>query len=229
MITLILKIRAWLNRQVFKKSKRYFVPVRSLKPISRKFGFDRGVPIDRYWIESFLQANSHHIKGHVLEITDSKYTSKFGKGVILSDVLDIDKKNKKANIHGDLRNLKGIVKDNTYDCVILTHVLGLIDDCEAAISECYRILKPGGVVLFTSSCLGFGTPKEKIYWRFTRNSIRYLLEKYFNEKKTSVFTYGNVLAGQFFWVGMAQEDLSVAELEFNDPNYPCIVTAVSKK
>lgn len=229
MITLLIKARALLNRVVFKRSDKYFTPIRSLKPISRKFGFDRGNPIDRYWIESFLHTNAKYIRGRVLEITDSKYTYKFGQEVIKSDVLDIDVKNKKANIHGNLKNLKKIVNDNTYDCIILTHVLGLIDDSEAAIRECYRILKPGGVVLFTSSCLGFGTPKEKIYWRFTKNSTQYLFEKCFESKKITVLTYGNVLAGQFFWVGMAQEDLSVSELEFNDPDYPCIVTAIATK
>ena len=229
MMSFLLKIRAQLNRHILKRSEEYFMPVRSLKPISRKFGFDRGTPIDRYWIQSFLKANSHLVQGHVLEITDSEYTTKFGSGVTISDVLDIDPKNKKANIHADLRNLENVIKNNTYDCIILTHVLGLINDYDSAIKECYRVLRPGGVILFTSSCLGFGTPKEKIFWRFTKNSIEYIFKKQFKKNKVSVGTFGNVLAGQFFWVGMAQEDLSRPELEFNDPNYPCIVTAVATK
>jgi len=88
----ILKIRSLLNRHL-SHNKGYFLATRSLKPISRKFGFDRGTPIDRYWINKFIEENSQYIKGNVLEIGDSRYTKEFGKSVINSDVLDIDKKN----------------------------------------------------------------------------------------------------------------------------------------
>src|SRR4051794_23432265 len=34
---------------------------KSVEPISRSFGYDRGTPIDRHYIESFLELNRHHI------------------------------------------------------------------------------------------------------------------------------------------------------------------------
>ena len=216
MISLLLQIRAHFTR--------WLVPA-SLKPLSSKFGFDRGTPIDRYWIESFIKENHRHIHGRVLEITDAYYTEKFGGiRVTRSDVLDINPKNKKANIHGDLRSLKQI-KANTYTCIILTHVLGLIDDVHAAAKECYRILKPGGTLLFTSSCLG-PILNEKVYWRFTPDSINYVFKRF---RKKEIRTYGNILAGQAFWVGMAQEDLTSSQLSHNDPRFPVIVTLRATK
>lgn len=220
MIKYILKTRAALNR--------FFVP-RKLRPLSSKFGFDRGTPVDRFWIEDFMEKNKKFVKGNVLEITDPAYTLKYGgKNVKHSDVLDIDVKNKKANIKGDLRNLKGKIKGNTYDCIILTHVLGLVDDYDSAISEMYRILKPGGSILYTGSCLG-PILGEKVFWRFTPNSVRYIFEKHFKPSKIKTETYGNVLTGQAFWVGMAQEDLTRKELEFKDPRFPCSVGAIITK
>lgn len=212
---------------------RYFWPANRYniykpQPLSRKFGFDRGTPIDRYWIESFVRQNSKHIRGTCLEITDSFYTQKYGTGnVVSTDILDIDTSNKNATIYGDLRNLKRI-SDNTYDCVILTHVLGLIDNCELAANECFRILKPGGILILTSSCLG-PILGEKVFWRFTPHSIRYLFAPLFGEKNMQIETYGNALSGQYFWSGFSQEDINTKDLEYNDPQFPCIVAMIARK
>src|SRR5919107_1015834 len=55
-----------------------FGSLRRLTPISRQFGYDRGQPIDRYYIENFLNRQASDIQGRVLEIKDPFYTSKYG-------------------------------------------------------------------------------------------------------------------------------------------------------
>ncbi|MCM8832073.1 MAG: hypothetical protein NC918_07780 [Candidatus Omnitrophica bacterium] len=55
--------------------------LRTLKPISRIFRFDRGTPIDRAYIEDFLWKNRHLIKGVVCEIGEDTYIRRFGTGV----------------------------------------------------------------------------------------------------------------------------------------------------
>jgi len=130
---------------------------RQLEPLSEKYGFDRGMPIDRYYIEKFLQKNSNLINGKCLEIHDNYYTEKFGADrVTKSCVLDINKNNNIATHFGNLKNVPHIT-DNSFDCIILTHTLGMIDDSHAAIRECYRILRPGGHLLFTSKAMGPAT------------------------------------------------------------------------
>ena len=52
--------------------------LRRTTPISRKFGFDRGLPIDRYYIERFLERHASDIHGRVLEIAFNMYTLRFG-------------------------------------------------------------------------------------------------------------------------------------------------------
>ena len=65
------------------------MPLARLQPLSRVWGFDRGLPIDRYYIERFLAANARSIRGRILEVADDHYTRRFGHGVLASDVLNV--------------------------------------------------------------------------------------------------------------------------------------------
>jgi glycosyltransferase involved in cell wall biosynthesis len=50
----------------------------STRPISLDFGFDRGTPVDRYYVEGFLARHASDIRGRVLEIGDASYSRRFG-------------------------------------------------------------------------------------------------------------------------------------------------------
>src|SRR4051794_29214038 len=50
-----------------------------VSPISRDWGFDRGLPIDRFYIEKFLRAHASDIVRCVAEVGDPWYTRKFGQ------------------------------------------------------------------------------------------------------------------------------------------------------
>jgi SAM-dependent methyltransferase len=195
---------------------------RSTRPLSYSFGFDRGTPIDRYYIELFLEKQRKSITGVCLEVTDEVYIRKYGRKVTKADILDIDQSNQKATIIDDLRSLAK-VKDNTYDCVLLTHVLGMVDDIEAAVKQAYRVLKPGGVLLATHSCLGPMWGKDAGCWRLLPKGAKYLFGKYFDNDQVMVEPLGNVLSGQAFWVGMSLEDLTEKELSNNDDSFPVIL------
>lgn len=224
-------VRAFVMRRFIPRSGYFLfaVPKRRLKPLSSKFGYDRGTPVDRYYIEQFLDCVKLDIQGQCLEVTDDAYTRKFGGDRVTgSDVIDIDQRNSHATIYADLRNMPH-VKSGTFDTVIATHTFGIIDDFEAAIRECYRILKPGGTLIATVSSLGVAQDPELAYWRFTGASARYVFGKYFDCETLEVVTYGNVLSGQAFWVGVAAEELSPNELDVVDARYPIIVGIRAKR
>ena len=63
---------------------------RRTRPLSDWWGFDRGTPVDRYYIEKFLDEHRDLIRGRVLEVKDNGYTARYGKGVTRSDVIDVD-------------------------------------------------------------------------------------------------------------------------------------------
>ncbi len=80
-----------------------------LRPISGSFGHDRGVPIDRYYIENFLATHEKEICGRILEIGDDTYTRRFGGDrVSVSDVLHVTTGNPKATIVADLTRADAI-------------------------------------------------------------------------------------------------------------------------
>ena len=122
---------------------------RRLAPISNTFGLDRGLPIDRYYIEKFLTENKNDIYGNVLEIGNDTYTRKYGhEKVTKSDILHVIEGNEKASIVADLTKADSI-PSNTFNCIILTQTLQFIFDISAAVRTLHRILIPGGVLLVT--------------------------------------------------------------------------------
>ena len=146
-------------------------------------GLDRGLPIDRYYIEGFFAAHSLDIRGRVLEMGDSSYTGKFGGDrVTRSDVLSYVPGNSKANIVADLTCAPQISSD-IFDCIIFTQTLQFIYDVRAALANLYRILKPGGVLLATSTVIAQIARRQGIdpwgeYWRFTAQGAGRLFSNY---------------------------------------------------
>ncbi len=216
-------LRAPLVRIVKPKRNYYIAPKKSLIPISKKFGFDRGLPIDRYYIEDFIKNNAEHITGDCLEIHDDAYIRRYGNGLVTkADVLDIDTNNTLASIYGDLQNIPTI-PDNSYDCIIITQTFGLLPDVHAAVRECWRILKPGGSLLATFSTFGPMREQEPGYWHFTPLSVKKMFGNIFQKQQITISSYGNVLSMQSFIVGLAANELTKKELNYNDPWYALVV------
>ncbi len=190
-----------------------FGTLRRVKPISRQFGFDRGLPIDRYYIEQFLSCHQDDIRGHVLEVAIATYTKRFGGDQVhTSDVLHypIGVISPAVTIVADLTDAKHIA-ENTFDCIILTQTLLFIYDLKAAIQTLHRILKPGGVILVTvpgiSQIIREDMEIWGEYWRFTRQSIQRIFSEIFIPNSIQVKTYGNVLSATSFLFGLSCTEL----------------------
>ncbi len=211
-----------------------FGSLRRVEPISREFGFDRGDPVDRYYIENFLADYADDIHGRVLEIKDNSYTQKFGgERVVKSDVLDVLKDNLDATIISDLTCANQIPSDS-FDCFVLTQTLQMIYDPKAAIKTIYRILKPGGVVLATFPGISqIDNDDDEYngswYWSFTSLSAQRLFEEVFPKSNVKVEAFGNVLAAISFLQGLAVEELRQEELDYRDRQYEVIITARAVK
>jgi glycosyltransferase involved in cell wall biosynthesis len=200
-------------------------------PFSKEFGYDRGGPVDRYYIENFLEKHAPLIKGRVLEIGDNEYTLKFGKSAVTtSDILHIDPSNSKATIIGDLSDAPQIA-GNTYDCIILTQTLHLIYNYKGALETCYRVLKPNGVLLMTVpgiTHIDQGEWRNNWLWAFTGASIKRMLVEVF-PAPAEIDTFGNVFIASAFLYGLGVNEVKKKQLDYNDPHYQVIITAKATK
>lgn len=224
-------ISRWLQKRQVNVRLKGSVDLGSLatiQPISQDFGFDRGLPIDRYYIENFLNHHAEDIKGHVLEIKEPLYINKFGKkNVTKSDILHVELGNPQATIVADLTNGDNLLSA-TFDCIILTQTLQFIYDVPTAIRTLYRILKPGGILLGTVSGISQISAEDMErwgqYWSFTNLSIQRLFDEVFDRDKVEIIAYGNVLSAIAFLHGLATEELEKSQLDYHDPNYQVVIS-----
>jgi SAM-dependent methyltransferase len=216
--------QAYVDRRRSRRPK--LGDLRRVTPIDPNWGFERGTPIDRVYVERFIGAHAADIRGRVLEIAAPDYTNAFGRGVERVDILMATEGNPEATIVGDLTSAPQ-VPDDSFDCAIVTQTMQFIYEVSAALQTLHRILAPGGVLLATVPGLTkISRIEDELYgewWHFTGRSVRRLAEEVFGAGNVDVETYGNVLTASGFLYGLASSDLEPAELDAHDPLYEVVI------
>lgn len=210
-----------------------FGGLRRLAPVSDDWGFERGRPVDRYYIEAFLSRHARDVAGRTLEIDVDTYTRRFGGDrVRRSDVLSLTGEQPGTTLVGDLARGEEL-PSATFDCAIVTQTFQLIYDVRAAAETLHRMLRPGGVALLTVPGIAKTTGDREgrwgSQWSFTSLSARRLFEETFAGGSVEVTSYGNVLAAVAFLHGLAAEELTREELEHRDPAYEVVVAVRARK
>lgn len=215
--TLLRRARAWQRSRAVRLGR-----LRRTTPLDPHWGAGRGTPIDRIYIERFLERHRGDIRGRALEIKSPRYLERYGEAVAHVEVVDLDPGNPNATIVADLQDGTGIPSE-AFDCAILTQVLHFVYDVPAALRTLHRALAPGGVLLATVPGITRLSEREgersSDLWRFTALSASRLAEEAFGEGAVEVETYGNVLTAAGILYGLAAEDLRPAELDAADPAY----------
>ena len=200
--------------------------LRRTTPIDPNWGFERGTPIDRIYVEEFVGNHAADIRGRILEIAAPDYTTRFGHDVERVDILMATEGNPQATIVGDLADASQIPSD-TFDCAIVTQTLQFVYDVRAALATLHRVLAPGGVLLATMPGITkISPPEDEEYgewWHFTARSALRLAEEAFGAGNVEARAYGNVLSAAGFLYGLAASDLSPEELRARDRLYEVIV------
>lgn len=189
------------------------------QPLSRRFGQDRGRPVDRVYIERFLAAHAADIHGHGLEIYEPTYLEHFGRCTRI-DVLDADLASTRATIHGDFSALPAA----RFDVFVCTQTLQAIADPLRALRQAYDALRPGGVLLATVPGISQIVPGEPFpeHVRYTALGLRALAGQVFADPQ--VEAHGNVVAAAAFLYGMAERELDPGALHTDDPAYELVIT-----
>jgi hypothetical protein len=202
--------------------------LRRTRPFSDSFGFERGSPIDRHYVNRFLEAHRSLITGSVLEIQLTGYTDRFGRGVQEAHTLDINP-DFAPTYCCDLAEARTLVPASRYDCFLLPNTLYALTDLEGSLREAYRIVRPGGAILATTATFVPLVPDGADYWRLTEAGWRELAGRVWPAGCFDVTAYGNCLSAAAAMLGLAAEELTDEELDHYSPRYPVLVGIVCRK
>jgi SAM-dependent methyltransferase len=220
-----LRARQLANRHLPGRRPRWG-GMRRTRPLSDRYGRDRGTPVDRYLIESFLAQQCSDVRGAVLEVKDALYTERFGaERVTESTVLDVDASNPSAGLVADL-DVQGSLPSARFDCFILTQTLQYLSNPVTGLRNAWTCLRPDGVLLVSVPCVSqidIGV-QQLDRWRFTPAGLAAVLREAIGSDVV-VHGFGNVLLAAAFLYGVAAEELSDEELSVNDPAYPLVACA----
>lgn len=197
-------------------------------PVSRSFGYERGLPVARFYIEQFISIHKADIRGRSLEVKNDNYLRRFGDHQVTEfHVLDIDEQNEQANLFADLEVVGSL--PSGFDCIILTQTIHYIFDMRVALENCYRALAPGGTLLLTAPGVQNSDDGELDYWRFTKRTLPSLVDHVCPDATSEFYTYGSLPTSIAALQGLAVEDLDEIELAHVDDLFPVILAAQIKK
>jgi len=196
--------------------------LRRVKPFSAYYGFERGTPVDRYYLDRFLESHRDDISGDVLEIQGSGYTTRYGRGVRRADTVDIAPQFS-ATYTCDLAASEGVIPSDAFDCFLLPNTLSVLRDLEGCLRQALRIVRPGGTILGTAAVLCQLQRDGGDYWRMSPEGWRVVAERAWPGCEVSVTSYGNCLTATAAIMGIALEELTPAELDVQDPQFPVLV------
>jgi SAM-dependent methyltransferase len=220
---------AHLVRRSLRVARGRLLLAAGTRPVSRTFGYERGVPIHRVYVDRFFQAHAQMIRGRCLEFQDAGYVSRFGEGrPTRVDVLDLNASNPNATIVADLTQPNDLPAD-AFDCIVCVHVLHLVYDADTMTRELHRLLAPGGTLLVAVPGTSMIDPNWTEYRRWTALGIETLLGQFFQPPDIHVESYGNSLAAAAEMRGLASDEIAPWELNAKDDIFPVEIGAFAVK
>lgn len=101
----------------------------------------------------------------------------------------------KANLIGTAYEIPA--EDNSFESALCTAVLEHLEEPELAIKECYRVLKPGGIAVYSVPFIWHLHEEPRDFYRFSKYGLKYLFEK-------TGFTILELKPLSGFWVTFGQ-------------------------
>lgn len=201
--------------------------LRRTRPFSASYGFERGTPIDRFYLHRFLTAQRALITGDVLEVQVNSTTERYGTHVRRADTFDIVADFAPTYLV-DFTTSPNAVPSGAYDCVLLPNALPHFRDLDGGLRSAHRVLRPGGVMLASAGGMTPLTGDVPDYWRFSPEGWRERLRAVWPGAEIRVEGHGNCLAAVAAQLGLAVEELTDAELGVYDPRFPVLITMVCR-
>jgi len=197
--------------------------LRRTTPFSSSYGFERGTPVDRYYLHGFLSAHRDRITGAVLEVQTASYTERYGHDLTRSDTFDIVPQFEPTYVC-DFAHCGDVIPDRAYDCLLLPNTLPHFRELDLALAQARRVVRPGGTILASAAGLLPLTGDVADYWRLSPDGWRERLAGAWPGAAIEIAGHGNCLSAVAAQLGLALEELTQAELDVQDPRYPVLTT-----
>lgn len=142
----------------------------------------------RNFVNNFIDSNAKKYGKYVtdnklnkllLDVAPQDYEGaqpflRYSNGNIIVETLDINPKSNATYIL-DITKYNSIIKDNTYDYILITEVLEHTLQPFDVVKELYRILKPNGIVFLSVPCNFRIHGPLPDNWRFTQYGLQHAL------------------------------------------------------
>jgi len=203
-----------------------FGELRRFIPFCTKWGTSRGGAIDRYYINTFVEAALQDTSGRYLECGTSRYRNVLRSDQIDSyDVIDIRESTPGLTIQADLHDLAHIPAES-FDIIICTQVLPYVICPKRCLEELHRVLKTGGLLLLSVPLIDKDDAVMGDRWRFTQRTVTELLQPF---RECDVQGRGNLLSSVAYLQGLGMADMDLTDLNRTDPIFYQLVVASAKK
>ncbi len=171
----ILRSAVRLSRRILQRTIRFWPDdPRRTTPLYRGFGYHRGTPVDRYYIERFLAGHAEVTRGDGLQVAEDGYVSWFGAGRLRSATTFHLANRAPRRVVGDITQPDAL-PEGVFNCFICTQTLNFVPDVHSSMRGWRRLLKPGGHLLLTgagtSQVSRYDADRWGDYWQFSQQGL----------------------------------------------------------
>lgn len=156
--------------------------------------------INRIHDRQLKQYASEYLSGHLIDIGCGTKQYKDLLAPYVSEHIGIDHPSTlhdKSNIDRFGTAYEIPASNESFDSAICTAVLEHLEEPELALRECYRVLKQGGVAIYSAPFIWHLHEEPRDFYRFSKHGLKYLFEK-------AGFEIIEIKALSGFWVTFGQ-------------------------
>ena len=197
-----------------------------LWPFSHRFGFDRGAPVDRYYLQQFVRSIRPVVRGRCLEIGGSlKNNWLYRFDVDEFRTLELEQSRVADDLVGDAAD-RGVLDPESWDSILAFHVLEHCPNPFAVASNMCAWLRPNGHACIVVPCAQRVHNYPGDYWRFMPDGLRVLFRDF---SEVNVSTYGNPLTVVSNYLALSHTELLAEDMDAVHPDYPVLACVVARK
>ncbi len=136
--------------------------------------------VNRIHDRELTRCASAYLKGNLIDIGCGTKPYKDLLAPFITEHIGVDHEDtlhdkSKIDLFGTAYNIP--VENESFDSAICTAVLEHLEEPEAALKECFRVLKPGGNAIYSVPFIWHLHEEPRDFYRYSKYGIKYLFEK----------------------------------------------------